>query len=134
MTEIYDYSINDAQSQLHKLNCKNDECYLLIPQNGLVIPISLACKAPENLAASLEYTLLVSVTDQRAGSLPLPPQKVTTIQNKISTSAALSVAPPTAPIEEKQLIAGTALILHYIDMQSCVMLHLNTSRNRPVSH
>lgn len=133
MTEINDYSINDAQTQLHKLNCKNDECYLLTSQNGLVIPISLACKAPENLAASLEYTLLVSVADQRVGSLPLPPQKVTTIQNKISTSA-LSVAPPTAPIEEKQLIAGTTLILHYIAMQSCVMLHLNTSRKRPVTH
>jgi hypothetical protein len=126
LTEINDYLINDAQSQLLKLNCKYDECYLLISQNGLVIPISLACKAPENLTASLEYTLLVSVADQRVGSLPLPPQKVTTIQNKISTSAVLSVAPPTAPIEEKQLIAGTELMLYCAVTQSCVMPHLNT--------
>jgi hypothetical protein len=126
LTEFNDNSINDAQSQLLKLNCKNDECYLLISQNGLVIPISLACKAPENLTASLEYTLLVSVADHRVGSLPLPPQKVTTIQNKISTSAALSVAPPTAPIEEKQLIAGTALILYCTVMLSCVILNLDS--------
>ena len=85
-----------------------------------MIPISLACKAPENLTASQEYTLLVSVSDSRIASLPLPHQKVTTIQNKISTSAALSVAPPSAPIEEKQLIAGTELM----QLTSCLYYSL----------
>ena len=109
-TRFNDNSIYDSRSQLVKLNCKNYECFFLILQNGLVIPISLACKAPENLISSQEYTLLVSVSDSRIASLPLPHQKVTTVQNKIGTAATLSVAPSPAPIEEKQLIAGTVIM------------------------
>jgi hypothetical protein len=71
-----------------------------------VIPISLACRAPETLSAACEYTLLVSVVDAPAPNLPIPPQRAVNDSNKFSSSTALSVLPPTAPIEEKQLIAG----------------------------
>ena len=78
----------------------------LLSQNGLVIPISLACRAPETLSATNEYTLLVSVSDVYNENQPAPQQKAAIASGKLSSSTVLSVAPPPAPIEEKQLIAG----------------------------
>jgi hypothetical protein len=47
---------------------------LFSAENGLVIPISLACKAPESLSDAVEYSLLIS--GDSASDLPVPPQKV----------------------------------------------------------
>lgn len=71
-----------------------------------MIPISLACRAPETLSATNEYTLLVSVSDASNENQPAPQQKAAIASGKLSSSTVLSVAPPPAPIEEKQLIAG----------------------------
>ena len=77
-------------------------------QNGLVIPISLACRAPESLSIGCEYTLLVCVAESAPNDLPVPPRDFSVVPKNIpaSTSTALSVAPPAPPADEKQLIAG----------------------------
>ena len=79
-------------------------------QNGLVIPISLACRAPESLSIGCEYSLLVCVAESAPVDLPVPPKDVPVASMNIlgSSSTVLSVAPPVPPAEEKQLIAGNS--------------------------
>lgn len=73
-----------------------------------MIPISLACRAPESLSIGCEYSLLVCVAESTTSDLPVPPKDVSAVSKNIlgSSSTALSVAPPVPPAEEKQLIAG----------------------------
>jgi hypothetical protein len=52
---------------------------LFSAENGLVIPISLACKAPEALSAAVEYSLLVS--GDSINELPAPPPRVKGLKN-----------------------------------------------------
>jgi len=70
-------------------------------QDGLVIPLTLACRNPSILSTGSEYQLLVGSGDAGTADLPVPPASGAAASKAPAQAAAV---PPAAP-QEKQMIA-----------------------------